>query len=112
MPIYEFRCSACGKRFKRLLGMTAVSAPICCPQCGSSTAERLISRFARVRSEDDALDDIADTVEGMGDEDPKTLRRLMKDMTSALGEDMDDEIEEMIEQDAMGDSSGTESDLE
>jgi putative FmdB family regulatory protein len=102
MPIYEFTCKACGRRFKRLLGVVANTQPLACTHCGSQNIVRLISRFARVRSEADALDAIADTVESTGEEDPATLRRLMKDMTSALGEDMDDEIEELIEHDAMG----------
>ena len=109
MPVYEFKCTGCSKRFKRLVGMVANAAPLACTHCGSQNIERLISRFARVRSEDDALDDIADTVENMGDEDPRTLRRLMKDMTSALGEDMDDEIEELIEQDSSGQNGDTDS---
>ncbi len=108
MPVYEFTCKACSRKFKRLLGVVANTQPLACTNCGSQNIVRLISRFARVRSESDALDAIADTVENTGEEDPATLRRLMKDMTSALGEDMDDEIEELIEQDAT--ASGGDSD--
>ena len=111
MPIYEYVCNSCGKRYKRLVGVVSNPEPISCPECKSLDNRRLISRFARVRSDDDALDSIADEVESMGDEsDPRALRRLMRDMSSAIGEDMDDDIEQMIEDEASQSDSSTDSD--
>ena len=111
MPIYEFVCNSCGKRYKRLVGVVSKPEPLCCPDCKSADNRRLISRFARVRSEDDALDSIADEVESMGDEsDPRALRRLMRDMSSAIGEDMDDDIEQMIDEEASQPDSVSDSD--
>jgi len=94
--------------------MTMQSAPVQCPHCSSADSKRLISRFARVRSDDDALDAIADEVDSMGDsDDPRVMRRLMKEMSSAMGEDMDEDIEQMMEDDAHdgadSDSDGHES---
>jgi putative FmdB family regulatory protein len=104
MPIYEFICADCKRRFKKLVGVVANSSPLQCPHCSSIELNRLISRFARVRSEDDALDSIADEVENMGDtDDPKVMRRMMRDMSSAMGEDMDEDIEELMEAEATGD---------
>ncbi|MFX8809342.1 zinc ribbon domain-containing protein, partial [Acinetobacter baumannii] len=68
MPVYEFRCSNCGKKFETLIGMTAEADKTDCPHCGSKDARRLISRFARYRNEDDRIDELADTLEG-GDPD-------------------------------------------
>ncbi len=103
MPIYEFVCSKCRRRFKKLVGVVANSSPLECPSCASTVLDRQISRFARVRSEDDALESIADEVENMGDsDDPKAMRRMMREMSSAMGEDMDEDIDQLIEEEAAG----------
>lgn len=58
MPLYEYRCRRCGKRFERLVrGMTTTDATgavvagqtpaIVCPECQSDEVERLLSAFAR-----------------------------------------------------------------
>ncbi|RKX68756.1 zinc ribbon domain-containing protein [candidate division WOR-3 bacterium] len=43
MPIYEFRCSRCTKRFECLV--LSPSEPIRCPECGSDKVEKLFSTF-------------------------------------------------------------------
>lgn len=110
MPIYEYLCVSCHRKFRKLVGVVAVSAPLVCPHCASTELNRQISRFARVRNEDDALDDLADEMEAMGDtDDPKAIRRMMKEMGSAMGEDMDDDLEQMIEEEAAGDDGTSDS---
>ncbi len=42
MPIYEYRCDACGHRFERLQKMSDPD-PAHCPQCEAATISRLIS---------------------------------------------------------------------
>jgi len=46
MPLFEYRCSDCGKKSEELVmaGDTA-SAPTC-PACGSMSMRRLLSTFA------------------------------------------------------------------
>ncbi len=51
MPIYEYRCAACGKRSSSLLPSYASPDPAC-PHCGKSELKRLVSTFATVRSGD------------------------------------------------------------
>ncbi len=46
MPIYEYRCTECGKVFSRLQRMGASAEGISCPACGSSRVERMVSSFA------------------------------------------------------------------
>ena len=43
MPIYEYRCAACGHEFEKMQGM---SEPIVrkCPKCGKPKIEKLVSR--------------------------------------------------------------------
>ncbi|MDE3111626.1 MAG: zinc ribbon domain-containing protein [Chloroflexota bacterium] len=47
MPIYEYRCDACGLPFDQLRPMGA-SDTATCPACGSVDARRLVSRVASV----------------------------------------------------------------
>ncbi|MBN1263855.1 MAG: zinc ribbon domain-containing protein [Anaerolineales bacterium] len=45
MPIYEYTCSECGKRFDTLRSMSAADDPIPCPDCGSGQTKRALSLF-------------------------------------------------------------------
>ena len=40
MPIYEYRCGDCGKRFEALV---RGSRSVTCPSCGSSSLNKLLS---------------------------------------------------------------------
>jgi putative FmdB family regulatory protein len=41
MPIYEFECEECGRRFEELL--PAATVEVECPRCGSARVRRLMS---------------------------------------------------------------------
>lgn len=43
MPLYDFRCRACGNRFEERTSAGELSP---CPKCGSEETERLLSPFA------------------------------------------------------------------
>lgn len=45
MPILEYACKACGRRFEFLKLPTTTTAPVC-PDCRSRDLERLLSGFA------------------------------------------------------------------
>ena len=44
MPIYEYRCGACGERYEEYLSTSTKPAPPC-PACGSAKVERLLSKI-------------------------------------------------------------------
>jgi putative FmdB family regulatory protein len=101
MPIYEYRCNACGRTFAFLYGVGRDSRDPACPACQGKDLRRLISRIARVRSEEAMLEDLADPTK-IGDvEDPRSLAKWAKQMGSALGEeageDFDAAVDEMLE---------------
>jgi putative FmdB family regulatory protein len=45
MPIYEYRCGACGQRFEELVSASNEDV-LPCPSCGSAETVRLYSSFA------------------------------------------------------------------
>jgi putative FmdB family regulatory protein len=106
MPIFEYRCDDCRRRFSLLVGVVAGTAEMRCPRCGGEQLQKLISRFASPRSEDDALDALADPSK-MGDlEDPKQMMQWMKRVGREMGEDMGDDFDELVEEAAAEEASG------
>jgi len=99
MPVYEYRCSSCGKKFAKLVGMVAgaSSDAIECPKCGGADVERLISRFSRLRGEDERLDALEDAALAGGD-DPSSMSRLLREMGSEMADEGDEGMEEYLEQ--------------
>lgn len=106
MPLYEYRCLKCRKRFARLRTIAQRDEPQPCPACGAMESKRLVSRVARLRSEDQMLDDLADSMEFAGDpDDPQTMRRFMREMSAAMDEDPH-EMEELFEEELAAESAG------
>ena len=105
MPIYEFRCDACRAKFSTLVGMTAEADSTQCPKCGSPNAQKLVSRFARYRSEDDRIDELADRLETMGEPDSaREMAKMARDLGKAMDEDVSEEIEQMFDADMAGET--------
>jgi putative FmdB family regulatory protein len=103
MPIFEFRCGTCGTTFSTLMGMTAEPNQDHCPECGSGDIAKLVSRFAKFRSEDSRIDEVADRLEAQGEpESAAEMRDLVREMGAAMDDDMADEMEEMFEADMEG----------
>ncbi|MCH8273372.1 MAG: hypothetical protein IH851_01090 [Armatimonadetes bacterium] len=98
MPVYDYICESCGRRFTALIGVTAEPDDEGCPGCGSGRTRRLIGRIARVRSEDQRLEDAADRLEGMPEPDSYSeIRKTMREVGSALDDGVADEMEETFE---------------
>lgn len=68
-----------------------------CPRCGSDQVERRIGRVRIARSDSSRLENMAspDQLEGL-DEDPRALGRMMRQMSSEIGEDMPPEFDEVV----------------
>ena len=100
MPIYEYRCGRC-RRVSSIL-VRSFSAPVepVCGQCGATDLDRLISRFAVLRSEDERLERMADpdSFGGFDENDPRSVARWARRMGAEMGEDLGPEFDEAIEQ--------------
>jgi putative FmdB family regulatory protein len=110
MPVYEFRCKACGRKvtltYKTVADYSAATPT--CSYCQSTDLTRLISRVAIKRSVVSRLmsggfDD--DSALGALDEsDPRTLGRMMREMSAEVGEDMGGEFDEVVSRLERGES--------
>jgi putative FmdB family regulatory protein len=104
MPIYEYRCQQCRRRFSVFWrSFSAVDEDeVTCTHCGASEARRLVSRVRMVRSEESRLDDLADP-SAWGDfdeDDPKSMGRFMRKMVNEMGDEAGDlgpEFDEVID---------------
>jgi hypothetical protein len=85
MPIYEYRCTACGKRSSILVLSVSNAAPM--------------SRFAAPKSEEARLESLADPSKfgDLDENDPQSMARFMKRMGQEMGEDLGDDFEESLE---------------
>jgi putative FmdB family regulatory protein len=84
MPLYEYRCNQCKRKFSLLMGVTAKKEKQACPRCGSRRITKLISRISPVKREDDfdgdfGGSDLEDSDSDLGDEED-------------LGDDYDDDL--------------------
>ena len=98
MPVYEYLCSACGRRFSRFFWRISDADGTQC-RCGSADLEQLISRVSMPRSEESRMESMADP-SGWGDldeNDPKSMARMMKKMGSEMGEDLGPEFNEVVD---------------
>jgi putative FmdB family regulatory protein len=46
VPLYEYRCAACGSRFELLRRVGQGAEGVACPECGQADVEKEFSTFA------------------------------------------------------------------
>lgn len=82
-----------------------------CSHCGGAELTKLVSRFATPKSEDARLEALGDpsALDGIDENDPKSVARWMKRMGDATGEDMGEEFEQAMESEMGGGEGGDES---
>ena len=98
MPVYEYRCNDCRKRFDvRMSYAEYGTRPVVCTWCGSMHVDRKIGRVRVARSDEAHLEAMADPA-SMADfeNDPKAMARMMRTMSSQMGEDMGAEFDEVV----------------
>ncbi len=104
MPIYEYRCEACGRRFSVFWRnfSDVKEDKIICKRCGSEEVSRLVSKVRVVRSEESRMEDLADPSAwgDLDENDPKSMGKFMRKMMNELGDEAGDlgpEFEEVID---------------
>lgn len=102
VPIYEYRCSECKKKvsvfFRSMSSVDHESAH--CPNCGSVGLVRLMSRIRVLRGSSKSAidgDDFGDdTLDGLDENDPRSMGRVMRQMAEESGEEMPGEFDEVV----------------
>jgi len=99
MPIYQYRCLSCKKRFEIYLSYQEYGVKkVLCPHCKSDLVHRRIGRIRIAKSEESRLDALTDTssLEGLED-DPRALGKMMRKMSNEMGEDVGPEFNEVVD---------------
>ena len=114
MPIYEFYCADCHTVFNFFARKPDTKKRPQCPRCGRPDLERKLSRFAisKGRSEPSEGDDLpsdldeekmervmaemAKDAEGVDEEDPRQMARMMRKLYDATGLNLGEGMEEAI----------------
>ena len=107
MPYYDYRCADCGKKFRLFFTYQEYdSAEPRCTNCQSEKLSRLIGRIALAKSEDSRLEslDPDSMLAGVDEDDPRSLGRFMRKMSSEMGEDLGKEFDEVVDRLEAGES--------
>jgi putative FmdB family regulatory protein len=99
MPLYTYRCLNCRRRFEIFMSYSDYGTkPVHCIHCQSDQVQRRIGRVRVARSEESRLESMADpsALEGL-DDDPRALGRMMRQMSSEMGEELGPEFDEVVD---------------
>ena len=91
MPIYEYDCADCRRQVSMLILNLHNPPPLRCPR---------LSRFARLRTEEERLEKLADPsrLGDLDEDDPQSIRRWVTRMGKELGDEMGEDFEPMMEE--------------
>jgi putative FmdB family regulatory protein len=107
MPYYDYRCQDCRRAARLFFSYEEYGrAQPVCPHCQSTNLNRRIGRIAVAKSEDARMDTLMDdsALANLDEEDPRSLGRFMRTMSSEMGEDLGDEFNEVVERLEKGES--------
>lgn len=101
MPIYEFRCSDCGKVTNHFTRKIDTEVRPNCEHCGSDKTARMVSKFGRTYSRADIIEKYGDPSEGGGGpdayRDPRQIGTWVEKRFEEYGMDLPDGAREMID---------------
>ncbi|MGQ9646528.1 MAG: FmdB family zinc ribbon protein [Thermodesulfobacteriota bacterium] len=100
MPIYEYRCEACGKISEFLLIKTDEAFTPQCKRCKSKKMTRVLSRVRVVRSEESRLESLADSSKwgDLDEKDPRSMAKMMKRLGKEFGEELGEDADQMVDE--------------
>ncbi len=91
MPIYEYRCNRCRRRFSVFVRSMMAPASASCDGCGSSDTSRILSRVTVLRSGGEASPAPPE------DDDPRAIARWVRRMSQEMGEPLEPEMDAELE---------------
>ncbi len=99
MPIYEYRCSDCGKTSSHLVIKRDDFSPYC-KYCGSRSVTKLVSRINVRLSEETRLEKLADPaiMGGLDENNPKSMAKWMKKMGGLVGDELGEDLDQVVDE--------------
>ncbi|MBP5273589.1 MAG: zinc ribbon domain-containing protein [Abditibacteriota bacterium] len=80
MPVYEYRCKSCHKKFSLLRNVSERDLLPDCPGCGAPGAEAVISSFRPYKSHTEILDRLDRQFRNIDMNDPGSMKAAVKEM--------------------------------
>lgn len=99
MPLYDYVCLDCQKRFDLFLSYAEYGKKVVkCQHCGSAHVRRRLPRVRVARSEESRMENLVDpsALAGMED-DPKALGQMMRKMGREMGENLPPEFNDVVD---------------
>jgi len=99
MPSYEFRCQQCQELFEVFQTYQEYDPQrVTCPACDSDRIKRVINPVRIATSEESRLESLVDPSQLAGiEDDPQALGKMMRRMSSEMGEDLGPEFDEVVD---------------
>jgi len=100
MPIFEYRCEACGKISEFLLIKTDEVFTPQCKRCKSKSMTRVLSKVRVIRSEESRMESLADPSKwgDLDEKDPKSMAKIMKKLGKEFGEELGEDADQMVDE--------------
>jgi putative FmdB family regulatory protein len=98
MPVYEFKCNACGANVSLFFRSMNSEASGVCDRCGSADLHRMFSRFAVLRpafKESDINKD--ELLDGVNYDDPHSMAAMFRRMKDQFQDGPNDYLDDVIE---------------
>jgi len=103
MPLYDYFCQNCQKRFDVFITYDEYGTrPVTCSNCGSKNVRRRIPRVRVAKSEESRMDSLAgdfsdpSALAGL-ENDPRAMGRMMRKMGNEMGEQLPPEFNDVVD---------------
>ena len=105
MPIYEYRCDACGAASSHFFRSISAATDPNCPECGSAAMSRLVSKIAYVKPDAERLSqlDTSRILGGLDGSDVGSFERWARRTGSELDSALGSNFRELADKAAAGD---------
>ena len=98
MPIYEYRCQSCSRKFSVFFRSFSETSDPSCSHCGSESATRVISQVAVIKSPNEFMGHLPswETMSDFDEDDPRSVAEMMRRLKDDSGQDIGPQGEEML----------------
>ena len=98
MPIYEYRCQSCNRKFSVFFRSFSETSEPSCSHCGGENPTRIISQVAVITSWNDFMGNMPswESMTDFDEDDPRSVADMLRTMKDRTGQDIGPEGEEFL----------------